>query len=421
MLTSFVPLPGTMYTVFNPAQEITDADAMRCAGRELLSLALIDSRNRTLRWLAAVEGLDASAARADFDPPWWTVGHAAWFQEAWIARQVQRGRGERCDPTAPRLASIDPRADETFDAQRSRRDQRWAHPALPGDELRAYLAATLETTLELLDASAVDDEALYFFRLALWHEDQVPEMLAGLAQAADLVSDRIKGLWPVWPSRARRDPIWFAAQHFRLGAERGGGFVPDSQKWAHDESALEFEIDAQPVQWSQFLEFILDGGYDEPRWWGREGWSWVQASARRAPRYVEQAGAAVLARRCGQLRRMGASHAVLHLSWHEADAWCRWAGRRLPTELEWELAAQQGAARGFVWGDVWEWAAGSARAWPGHTEGPARIDSVPPARTHRTLRGASCLTVPRVRHTKARRFAAATRDELFCGFRSCSV
>ena len=100
-------------------------------------------------------------------------------------------------------------------------------------------------------------------------------------------------------------------------------------------------------------------------WWSTEGWAWVQAEGRRAPRYVEQMRQGVLVQRQGQLQRVGAAQAAVHVSRHEAEAWCRWAGRRLPTEPEWELAALTGASRGFVFGDVFEWTGGSARAWPG--------------------------------------------------------
>jgi formylglycine-generating enzyme required for sulfatase activity len=129
---------------------------------------------------------------------------------------------------------------------------------------------------------------------------------------------------------------------------------------------------------------------------------------------------AVLVHRQGQLQRVGAAQAAVHVSRHEAEAWCRWAGRRLPTEAEWELAAVQGGSRGFVWGDVFEWVLGSARPYPGGGEVPPGFAAFPEAGRCGVLRGGSWMTRARQRHPRARRFAAPHRDELFAGFRSCA-
>jgi iron(II)-dependent oxidoreductase len=405
------------------AAAIHDAVAMRRAGRELLSLALIDARNRTLRWLSAFAGADVSAVRAEYDPPLWLVGHVAWFQERAISRNVQRARGPRGTHAAT-LASIEPRADAWFDPSVSSREQRWRDTDVSDGHLRDYLAATLDTTLELLDKADETDAGLHLYRLALHCEDRVAEMLAALAQAAGLGGAALKELWPIWPSRVRREALWFGAQTWVLGSAPGG-FVPDSERWAHDEPVPEFEIDAQPVQWSQFAEFAEDGGYDEHDWWGEAGWAWLERNERRAPRYVEQLGQTVLAQRAGAVQRVAAAQAVAHVSWYEADAWCRWAKRRLPTEVEWEIAASGGGSRGFVWGDVHEWVAGRARRWSDDAPScvvPSVCD-VPQALlvSHRVTRGASVMTVPRLKHPKARLFAAAAHDSAFVGFRSCAI
>jgi ergothioneine biosynthesis protein EgtB len=402
-----------------PDQAIADPERMRHAGRDLLSLALIDARNRTLRWLAAFDGAQLSP-QSLFDPPLWLAAQGGWFQDAWIGRNTQRLRGPACNAQPTRLAPAAGWADAAFDPSRGSRAERWATPLPEPEDVRGWLADTLETTLELLDAAPDTDDGLYFHRLALLHEDRLVETLAALAQSADLAPTAHKDLWPAMPVRAMRGRIGFPAQRWTMGSP-AGGLVPDNERPAHDEDVPEFEIDAQPVNWQQFIEFVTDGGYDEPRWWSVDGWDWLDAQERRAPRYVEQLGAAVLARRQGRTQRVAAAQATLHVSWYEADAWCRWAGRRLPTELEWELAAHAGAGRGFVWGDVYEWTAGRARAWPGQTDGPARMDAVPAHAQARVLRGASFVTVPRLAHPKARCFAAPQRDELFCGFRSCSL
>ena len=401
------------------AAAIHDPERMRSAGAELLSLALIDARNHTLRWLAAFEPhLQQLPAVVDVDPPLWLVGHAAWFQEYWVARNVQRQRGEAADATRPWLASIEPRADTCFDPSCHDRAQRWPLALPDAAALRQYLADTLEATLDLLAGAESDDAGLYVYRLALRHEDRVCEALAESAQALQLAAPEAP--WLPRPARAPREPLWFGAQRFRLGSEPGG-LVPPNERWSHELQLLEFEIDAQAVSWARYAEFAADGGYDDAQWWTPEGWAWVQAESRRAPRYVEQMRQGVLVHRHGQMQRVGATQAAVHVSRHEAQAWCRWAGRRLPTEPEWELAALTGASRGFVWGDVFEWTGGSARAWPGGGEPLPGFEPLPAPGHSGVLRGASWMTRSRCKHPRARRFEPLHADALFCGFRSCAL
>ena len=381
------------------AQALDDPLAMRCAGRELLSLALIDTRNHLLQLLA----LDESPAALRL------AAHAGWYQEYWVARHVQRQRGEACDPHAPRLAGIEPRIDVWLADDGD---------AAPVEQLRAYLQETLEVTLELLATTSADadsDVALHFYRSSLLHEDRLTETLA----------ERLHPGAP--PARADRDALWLPAQHTQLGSPIGiGGLVPHNERWAFDVAVPEFEIDAQPVNWARYVEFAGDGGYDRAELWTEAGWRWLQQLGRRAPGQVEQLlGGVLVARGFGAqagLQRASGAQPAMHVARHEAEAWCRWAGRRLPTEPEWEIAAQHGTRRGFAWGDVFEWVAGSARAWPGAGRpAPGALDPAPGTAGQGVLRGGSWATRSRWRHPKARRFAAPAADHRFCGFRSCAV
>jgi gamma-glutamyl hercynylcysteine S-oxide synthase len=343
-----------------------------------------------LAWLEVLERIEGAHAVA---------GRTGWWQERWIARNVQRSRGDAADARQSPLASIEPQADAWWGPQ--------GHPdAAATKSVRGYLEATLETTLELLSAAPEDDAALHWFRAALFEEDAALLRFAAWAQTRAV---DVRRLLPERVLRPVRAPLWFAAQRFALGSPRGG-FVPASEQWAHDEPVPEFEIDAQPVTWQQFSEFAEDGGYDDASHWSQEGARWLAQGARRAPRDVEQLRHGVLLRRFGQLVRAPAGEAASMLSFHEAEAWCRWAGRRLPTELEWELAASCGASRGFAWGDVPEWTAGRARPWPSGL--PVAAASL------RVQRSAAWFEPRRLVHAKARRFIAAEDDATFAGFRS---
>jgi formylglycine-generating enzyme required for sulfatase activity len=373
---------------------LDDPLAIRQAGPELLSLALIDARNQLLRSLAH-----------DESPPALRLAlRAGAYQEYWIARHVQRARGEACEAGAPRLAGIEPRIEAWITGR--------GEAPTPA-AVRSFLAETMELTLDLLAATPQADAPLHFFRLGLLHDDRLGEALA----------ERLRMGAPA--ARVGRAPIGLPAQRWQLGSPPGG-LVPDNERWAHEVPVAEFEIDAQPVNWAQYVEFAADGGYERRELWSESGWAWAQATARRAPGGVAQWRGAVIVQRgpaaLAGLQRAPAGQPVMHVSRFEAEAWCRWAGRRLPSEPEWELAAACATGLGYAWGEVFEWVAGSARAWPGGgVATPGTLDTPVAPGTRGVLRGASFATRLRWHHPKARRFAPPGSDAAFCGFRSCAV
>ncbi len=399
-----------------------DSPDIWCAGRDVLSLALMDARNHSLYLLMQSEPalLDAASTSAEHRPALWTMGHLGWFQERWVARNLQRHLGHRADPTSVRLPSLQPHADCWWELPPAALS---ANPDQDAPDLaltQSYLLNSLESTLELLEKTPDTDDALYFFRLALFHEDQQGEGLIAQAQGLG-VSLGIKQPSP----GPVREPLCLPATRWLLGHDAArGGFALSHEQPAHEVQVPEFEMDAQPVTWAQFVEFVDDGGYDRPELWQPQGWQWVCQGARRAPRYVEQLGVAsgaVLQTRFGVPRRMLGNQPVMHVTWWEADAWCRWAGRRLPAEVEWELAAHAAARRGLRWGEVWEWMGTTFQPYPGYVLGPVDIGSQVAFGTHKVLRGASFATRARMKHPKFRHFALPVRDDLFVGFRSCAL
>jgi ergothioneine biosynthesis protein EgtB len=421
---------SSMATDFSTLNNIpVDSPEMRGAGRELLSLALMDARNHSLYLLAQFEKLLGETLTvepsAEIDPLLWSIGHLGWFQEYWIARNLQRSQGSH--PSAPanaatiRLASIEPHADRWWNPSLALPANRWSMDLPSAQATRAYLLDTLEGTLELLARTAEDDDALYFYRLSLFHEDRHGEALITAAQTLGLSLDL-----PLPLPSAAREPVLMPATRWMLGSD-AAGFAFDNERAAHVHEVPEFEIDAQPVNWAQFVEFVDDGGYDRVELWQPQGWKWLTEKAlhegRRGPRYVEQIGVAsgaVMQSRFGRASRMSGSQSAMHLSWWEADAWARWAGRRLPSEVEWEIAAHQAARRGFRWGDVWEWTSNTFRPYPGFVADPWRSYSEPFFGSHKVMRGASFATRARMKHPKFRHFAAPSRDDLFVGFRTCA-
>ena len=406
---------------------------MRGAGRELLSLALMDARNHTLQlagqFQKTLEAVDFRVPQLPgINPPLWELGHIGWFQEWWIGRNMQRALGPRCEPGHPRLASIEPHADRWWDSTQVPHDTRWTLDLPNVAHCRAYLLDTLESTLDLLAKAGDDDDALYFYRLCLFHEDMHAEALVYTAQTLGLPLDAAMQQAFMPAPLTVREPLLVPATVWHIGSAPEAGFAFDNERPPHAISVPEFEIDAQPVTWAQFVEFVDDGGYDRPELWHSQGWQWLQTLAagegRRGPRYVEQIGVAsgaVMQTRFGQPRRMLGNQSAMHMTWYEADAWCRWAGRRLPAEVEWEVAAHTAARRGFRWGDVWEWTGTTFRPFPGFVPGPYADYSQPWFGSHKVLRGGSMATRARMKSPKYRNFYLPERDDIFCGFRSCAL
>ncbi len=374
---------------------LDDPEAIRRAGRELLALALMDARNALLALLPALEPAADGALRCRL------LAAGAW-PEWWISRHLQRHRGDAAASAAPRLPSLEPRLDAWLEGR--------GQPSL--DDVRGYLAATLELTLDLLATAPETDAGLHAYRQALRHEDRLVEGLR----------ETLRDGAP--PPRPERPPLRVPGRRWVLGTPAGAGFVPEAECGQEAVAVPDFEIDAQAVNWARFAEFADDGGYDRRELWSEAGWRWCADSGRRAPAFVEQlAGGVVVQRGLGpraRLEKAPPQQAAAHVTRHEAEAWCRWAGRRLPTEPEWALAAATRHRLGFAWGDVHEWVAGRARWLDGAGAlPPPLLDEPQPGQG--VLRGASWATPPRWRHAGARRFAVVADDSRCSGFRSCAM
>lgn len=406
-------------------RSVTDIDspALWQAGPDPLSLAFMSARQRTLALLAAFESAPADVEAGE---GLWLAGHAGWFAEAWINRNPQRGRGRFCDARPPRTASIEARADRWWEPLPDTRGFGGRGEDRPDFmQTREYLRDTLETTLDLLQQTTPGDAGLHLFRMVLAHEDLIGEALVEAAQAAGVPL----ALGPGDPVRPR-EPLLIPAARATIG-QPAGRCVFDNEAAEHVEALPEYEIDAQPVSWAQFVEFVDDGGYDRPELWSTEGWGWLSEvsvrEGRRGPRHVEQIGAAhrggaVLQVRFGRTVRMAPQHAATHVSWWEAEAWCRWAGRRLPFEAEWEHAARTAARRGFRWGEVHEWTADRFRPYEGFQPDPWTGRSLAVfSAAHRVRRGASWASAPRLAYPAFRAWGRPEDDRGFTGFRSCAL
>ena len=352
---------------------------------------------------------------ATLNPPCWELGHIGWFQQYWLARNPQQHLGHRADPLARRQPARAPGADALFDSSRVAHTSRWdlALPAVQA--LRESLEEGLHDTLELLGQSSHSDDALYFFRLVLAHEDMHHEAALHMAQALGVPGGHERR--PARPQPMGREPLSFDAGAFDQGWQ-GHGFAFDNELCAHSVPVPACDIDSRVLSWDDYLPFVEAGGYEQARWWSAAGLAWLQATGLRAPRYVR--GTPWQVQVAGRWQALDGAQPACHVSAFEADAWCAWAGRRLPSEGEWERAAVQ-AGPAFAWGDVWEWTASPFAPYPGFVAHPYQDYSAPWFGSRRVLRGASFATQPRLHHARYRNFYTPDRNDIFAGFRSCAL
>jgi len=378
----------------------------RQSDRATLAIALVDARERTLRQFAAFERALGSGLRVPCTPelnlPLWELGHIGWFADWWIARNPQLGRGLQADPLVGRSAArqtargVD--ADALYDSSAVTHDHRWQLDLPNAETTRADLSASLDQTLALLFEAPEDDTALYFFRLALFHEDMHSEAAVYMAQALGI--DAGQPLSPVRTepveSPNHMPKVRVPAMHWTLGWS-GPGFAFDNELGAHAVEVNAFEIDACAVTWARYLPMVDAGLAD-------------------VPRYLRRAASGWEVQRFGHWQALDLHAPACHLSATEAQAWCRWASRRLPTEAEWEVAAHN--SPGFVWGEVWEWTASTFAPFPGFVPHPYLDYSQPWFDGRPVLKGASTATHLRMRHPRYRNYFPAARNDIFAGFRS---
>lgn len=391
------------------------APQARCANAAALARALLDCRARTRGLIEAWQrGLPSLQVPRDdtLNPPLWEWGHVAWFQSWWTTRHPQWRLGLGCDPDHVRLPAALPGADALYDSSRVPHASRWDLPLPSLEQTLAELDRSLAGTLALLaehananaDAHAdvgADDPALYLFRLCLFHEDMHNEASVYMAQALGIAVPQAlaHGHTLQSPTRPTGQELALCAQRVALG-HRGPGFAFDNECGEQLVDIPACRIDAQPVSWRRYLP-------------------WIEATGQPPPTVLRQRGRRWEQRIFDRWQPLDLDAPAVHLSAQDAEAWCRWAGRRLPTEAEWQCAAL--TLPGFDWGEVWEWTASDFQPFAGFTPHAYRDYSAPWFGSHRVLKGACRATASTMVHPHYRNFFLPQRRDIFAGFRSVAL
>jgi iron(II)-dependent oxidoreductase len=408
-----------------------------------------DARRRTLELIADLSDEQLLGPQLSIiNPLLWEIGHVAWFQEKWMLRRDGQ----------PSLRSD---ADALYDSAAVAHDTRWDLLLPRREETLGYMTRVEERVLERL-ARRPSPEDVYFAQLSVFHEDMHTEAFTYTRQTLSYSPPRLSGIAAPSPaSEPCPGDVSVEGGAFRLGAEPGEPFVFDNEKWAHPVELRPFAIARAPVTQAEFAAFIEDGGYRRRELWTAEGWAWRERSAAEQPVYWRREPGGWLRRDFDRWVPLEPHRPVIHVNWYEADAYCRWAGRRLPTEAEWEAAAASdrgGRKRRFPWGaadptpelanldgralgcvavgahaagdspcgcrqmigNVWEWTADDFRPYPGFVADPYKEYSAPWFGDHKVLRGGCWATRARLLRNTWRNFYRPDRRDVFAGFRTCS-
>ncbi len=389
----------------------------------------------------------------------WDLAHVGNYEELWLLREVA---------AAP---AIDASLDDMYDAFRHPRPNRPALPLLGPAEARRYIADVRGRVLDTLEVVELDGgrpllAGGFVYGMVVQHEHQHDETMLATLQLMGEPGYRPLAPAPPsgWPVTGEVD---VPAGPFVMGTD-DEAWAYDNERPAHVVDLPAFRIDAAPVTNADFATFIAAGGYDEPRWWTTDGWAWREKAGLEAPEFWRAEGGGRWSRlRFGWREDVPLDEPVQHVCWYEADAYARWAGKRLPTEAEWEKAASwspESVKRRWPWGDtgveavspalgrsgranlggslfrpapvgaypagvsaygchqmigdVWEWTSSDFEPYPGFATFPYReysevfFDS-----GYKVLRGGSWATSPLAMRTTFRNWDYPIRRQIFSGFR----
>jgi gamma-glutamyl hercynylcysteine S-oxide synthase len=444
-------------------------------------------RARTLDLVADLDDDQLIGPRLTIvNPPLWEIGHVSWFQEFWILRYLKK------------QPPIVENGDQIYNSTDIAHDTRWELLLPSLEETRRYMDEVLDRCLEHIHRnSKLTPEEFYFYLLATFHEGMHAEALAYTRQTLGYAAPRfaIGEAAKVASGGPFPGDVEVPGGTFVIGATPDFPFVFDNEKWAHIVEIKPFRIARAPVTNGEFLAFVEDGGYRKSQFWSQDGWRWLQNGAspdlersfakffnqnisesRELPSFKERLGHPVYWRReanghwqqriFDRIVPLNEHLPVIHVNWYEAEAYCNWAGRRLPTEAEWEVAASAEPTPGgglsrrrrhFPWGDdpptaeranldwrsglaevgaypdgdsafgcrqmignTWEWTADNFAPYPGFTIDPYKEYSKPWFDTHKVLRGGCWATRSLLIRNTWRNFYTPDRRDVWAGFRSCA-
>jgi iron(II)-dependent oxidoreductase len=420
--------------------------------RDAVERALRRARARSIALTDAVDDDDLVRQHSKLMSPLvWDLAHIGNQEELWLVRDVGGREPVRID------------IDELYDAFQHPRASRPSLPLLGPAEARGYVREVRDKALDVLSSARLAGRPLleraFAFGMVAQHEQQHDETMLATHQLRAGAPVLHAPPPPRPPGGRLPAEVIVPAGPFTMGTSTEP-WALDNERPAHQVHVDGFAIDTVPVTNGAYQRFIAAGGYDDPRWWHEQGWAHRVEAGVTAPRFWVRDGDGWLRTRFGVVEPVPADEPVVHVSWYEADAYARWAGRRLPTEAEWEKAARfdpaTGRSRRFPWGDeeptddlanlgqrhlqpaeagaypagasplgvhqligdVWEWTGSDLAPYPGFVAFPYReYSEVFFGPDYKVLRGGSFGTDAVACRGTFRNWDYPIRRQIFAGFR----
>lgn len=418
------------------------------------------ARQRTHELL---DGLDAEQLIGPklptVNPMQWEIGHVGWFYEYFILRRIY--------DYAPLLE----RGDMLYDSIAIAHETRWDLPLYPLSETLDYMAEVERRLIDRLDGGMANEVDSFLYQFTTFHEDMHTEAYTWTRQTHGYPT-------PAFAPDATRPQVDIATGPikgdadipggtFMLGAMRQAPFNFDNEKWAHEVTVAPFRMTRAPVTCAEFAEFTGDGGYDNRDHWDDDGWAWREKTGAKHPAYWVPDGPGKWGvRRFDRVCDLAPHRPAIHVNWHEASAFCRWAGRRLPTEAEWEFAATMApdgngglVKRRYPWGDeapdaaranldgfalecvdvaaheagdnpwgcrqmignLWEWTSDTFGPFPEFEPDAYKEYSTTLFGHTKVMRGGAWMTRGRMISSNYRNYFGPDRNDVFVGFRTCAL
>ncbi len=423
-----------------------------------------DARERTLELVIDLADEQLIVPKMEIVNPFlWELGHAAFFYDVFLLRVLGSEK------------FLLEGAENLYDSFKVDHDDRWGLPLPSRGKTLEYMRQVLESVVGRLDSHEPSATETYLYLLSVLHEDMHGEAFTYMRQTLEYPVPQVSMVHHTSnPVEIGSGPlpgdVEIPGATFQLGATPDLPFVFDNEKWAHPVELPPFRIARAPVTNAEFAEFVEDRGYLRRELWSHQGWIWRVKTGAQHPIYWKRAEKGWLRRQFDTLVPLEEHAPVIHVNWYEAEAYCTWAGRRLPTEAEWEMAASAEPAPGgtgiterkrrYPWGDeppspdranldsrflgcvdvgafpsgdsafgcrqmignVWEWTASAFYPFPGFiVDSPYKEYSAPWFGYRKVSKGGSWASRSRLARNTYRNFFLPYRRDLFAGFRTCGV